>query len=88
MMHERQIRNFRRRQALHDFRLFRRTHYRNAVNRAVEIGLLEKTERRFYCAVSLPNILTYGKRRQSRDRPELYPPDSRRRKQPRQALTR
>jgi Fic family protein len=35
---------------------------RNAINRAVEIGLLEKTERRFYCAVSLPNILTYGKR--------------------------
>jgi DNA-binding IclR family transcriptional regulator len=34
---------------------------RNAINRAVEIGLLEKTERRFYCAVSLPNILTYGK---------------------------
>jgi hypothetical protein len=35
---------------------------RNAISRAVEIGLLEKTERRFYCAVSLPNILTYGKR--------------------------
>jgi hypothetical protein len=34
---------------------------RNAIARAVEIGLLEKTERRSYCAVSLPNILTYGK---------------------------
>ena len=37
------------------------------VNRAkrdrtrVEIGLLEKTERRYYCAVSLPNILSLGK---------------------------
>jgi len=27
---------------------------RNAINRAVAIGLLEKTERRFYSAVSLP----------------------------------
>jgi len=35
---------------------------RNAINQAVAIGLLEKTERRSYCAVSLPNILTYGKR--------------------------
>jgi hypothetical protein len=33
---------------------------RNAITRAVEIGLLEKIERRSYCAVSLPNILTYG----------------------------
>jgi hypothetical protein len=35
---------------------------RNAINQAVEIDLLEKTERRSYCAVSLPNILTYRKR--------------------------
>ena len=35
---------------------------RNAINQAVAISLLEKTERRSYCAVSLPNILTYGKR--------------------------
>jgi len=35
---------------------------RNAISRAVAIGLLEKTERRSYCAVSLPNILTYAKR--------------------------
>jgi hypothetical protein len=35
---------------------------RNAITHAVAIGLLEKTERRSYCAVSLPNILTYGKR--------------------------
>jgi hypothetical protein len=34
---------------------------RNAIARAVEIGLLEKTERRSYCDVSLPNILTYRK---------------------------
>ena len=34
---------------------------RNAITQAVEIGLLDKTERRFHCAVSLPNILTYGK---------------------------
>jgi hypothetical protein len=33
---------------------------RNAITRAVAIGLLKKTERRSYCAVSLPNILTYG----------------------------
>ena len=33
---------------------------RNAITRAVEIGLLEKTERRSSCAVSLSNILTYG----------------------------
>jgi hypothetical protein len=35
---------------------------RNAISRAVEIGLLEKMERRSFCAISLPNILTYGKR--------------------------
>jgi hypothetical protein len=34
---------------------------RNAITRAVEIGLLEKMERRSSCAVSLPNILTYGR---------------------------
>ena len=34
---------------------------RNAIARAVAIGLLKKTERRSCCAVSLPNILTYGK---------------------------
>jgi DNA-binding IclR family transcriptional regulator len=34
---------------------------RNAIAQAVAIGLLEKTERRFYCTVSRPNILTYGK---------------------------
>ena len=33
---------------------------RNAIARAVAIGLLEKTERRSYYAVSRPNILTYG----------------------------
>src|SRR5262245_24953355 len=33
---------------------------RNAIARAVAIGLLEKTERRCHCAVSLPNVLTYG----------------------------
>ena len=33
---------------------------RNAIAQAVAIGLLEKTERRFDCAVSIPNILTYG----------------------------
>jgi hypothetical protein len=33
---------------------------RNAIARAVSIGLLEKIERRSYCAVSFPNILTYG----------------------------
>jgi hypothetical protein len=47
---------------------------RNSIARAVALGLLEKIERRSYCAVSLPNILM-----QSRDRPELYPPDARRR---------
>ena len=31
---------------------------RNAITRAVEIGLLEKMERRSSCAVSLPNVLT------------------------------
>ena len=35
---------------------------RNAIAQAIAIGLLEKTERRSYCAVSLPNILTHGKR--------------------------
>jgi hypothetical protein len=34
---------------------------RNAITRAVEIGLLEKMERRSSCAVSLPNVVTYGK---------------------------
>src|SRR5262245_6186163 len=34
---------------------------RNAIARAVAIGLLKKTERRSCCAVSLPNILTYRK---------------------------
>ena len=34
---------------------------RNAIAQAVAIGLLKKTEPRSYCAVSLPNILTYGK---------------------------
>jgi DNA-binding IclR family transcriptional regulator len=34
---------------------------RNAIAQAVAVGLLKKTERRSYCAVSLPNILTYGK---------------------------
>ena len=33
---------------------------RNAIARAVAIGLLEKTERRYYGAVSLPNILSLG----------------------------
>jgi hypothetical protein len=33
---------------------------RNAIAQAVAIGLLKKTERRSYCAVSLPNILTTG----------------------------
>ena len=33
---------------------------RNAIAQAVAIGLLKKTERRSYCAVSLPSILTYG----------------------------
>jgi hypothetical protein len=31
---------------------------RNAITQAVEIGLLEKSERRSYCSVSLPNSLT------------------------------
>ena len=34
---------------------------RNAIAQALAIGLLKKTERRSYCAVSFPNILTYGK---------------------------
>ena len=33
---------------------------RNAIAQAAAIGLLKKTERRSQCAVSLPNILTYG----------------------------
>ena len=33
---------------------------RNAIAQAVAIGLLKRTERRSCCAVSLPNILTYG----------------------------
>ena len=36
-----------------------KTTTRNAIARAVAIGLLEKTERRSSCAVSVPNILTY-----------------------------
>jgi hypothetical protein len=34
---------------------------RNAITRAVDMGLLERMERRFSSAVSLPSILTYGK---------------------------
>ena len=34
---------------------------RNAINQAVEIGLLAKIERRSYCAPSLPNILMMGR---------------------------
>src|SRR2546425_8812347 len=37
-----------------------KTTTRNAIARAVSIGLLEKIERRSYCAVSLPSILAYG----------------------------
>jgi hypothetical protein len=33
---------------------------RNAIAHAVAFGLLAKTERRSYCAISLPNILSYG----------------------------
>ena len=33
---------------------------RNAIARAVAIGVLKKTECRSCCAVSFPNILTYG----------------------------
>src|SRR6516165_8290032 len=33
---------------------------RNAIAQAIAIGVLKKTERRSYCVVSLPNILTYG----------------------------
>jgi hypothetical protein len=40
-----------------------KTTTRNAITQAVAIGLLEKAERRSCCAVSLPNILTYGKLR-------------------------
>jgi hypothetical protein len=35
---------------------------RNAIAQAVAIGLLKKTERRSYCAVSLPNILKLRER--------------------------
>jgi hypothetical protein len=38
-----------------------RTTARNAINRAVAIGLLAKIERRSYCAPSLPNILMMGR---------------------------
>jgi hypothetical protein len=38
-----------------------KTTARNAITQAIAIGLLEKTERRSYCSVSLPNILTYGR---------------------------
>jgi hypothetical protein len=41
---------------------------RNAISRAVAIGLFEKTERRSYCAVSLPNILTYAERAKTDER--------------------
>src|SRR5262249_22701548 len=37
-----------------------KTTTRNAIAQTVAINLLKKTERRSYCAVSLPNILTYG----------------------------
>ena len=33
---------------------------RNAIAQAVATGHLENTKRRSYCAVSLPNILSYG----------------------------
>src|SRR4051795_5882765 len=33
---------------------------RNAIAQAVTLGLLKKCERRFRCAVSWPNILTYA----------------------------
>src|SRR5262245_65574875 len=33
---------------------------RNAISRAIAIGLLEKAERRSHCAVSLPNILNFA----------------------------
>ena len=49
---------------------------RNAIARAVAIGLLEKTERRYYCAVSLPNILSLGKLWQLVPPPDtMYPTD-------------
>jgi hypothetical protein len=38
-----------------------RTTARNAINRAVAIGLLAKIERRSYCPPSLPNILMMGR---------------------------
>ena len=49
---------------------------RNAIAHAVAIGLLEKTERRYYCAVSLPNILSLGKLWQLVPPPDtMYPTD-------------
>jgi hypothetical protein len=47
---------------------------RNAIAQAVAIGLLKRTERRSYCAVSLPNILTYGEAMKLRARkpPMIY----------------
>jgi hypothetical protein len=38
-----------------------KTTTRHAIAQAIAIGLLNKTERRSYCAISLPNTLTYGK---------------------------
>jgi hypothetical protein len=38
-----------------------KTTTRNAIAQAIAIGLLKKSERRSYCAVSLANILTYRK---------------------------
>ena len=40
---------------------------RNAIAQAVAIGLLQKTERRSSCVISLPNILAY----EERPRPEV-----------------
>ena len=47
---------------------------RNAIAQAVAIGLLKKTERRSYCAVSLPNILIYGETMMvaTRKQPMIY----------------
>jgi hypothetical protein len=47
---------------------------RNAIAQAVAIGLLEKTERRSYCAASLPNILTHGAEVGSQWSPGTSPP--------------
>jgi DNA-binding IclR family transcriptional regulator len=51
-----------------------KTTTRNAIAQAVAIGLLKKTDRRSYCAVSLPNILTYGEamKLRTRKRPRIY----------------